>query len=196
MVKQGLLPPPGRKGHRGCAERGYVEKRSWRTFVVPFTKTNCALSDELTLRPFLGSYTNFIEQISESNHMKKMQTTAKSIDEYIDDFPPDVQKTLQKVRKTIKKAAPNAEEAIKYGIPTFVLNGNLVHFGGYQEHIGFYPDPRGIKEFEKELSIYRAGKGTIRFPLDKPIPYELITRIVKFRVEQALEKAKTKGKKK
>lgn len=127
--------------------------------------------------------------------MKKMQTSARNIDEYIADFPNDVQKILKKIRKTIKDAAPDAEEAIKYGIPTFVLNGNLVHFGGYKEHIGFYPDPRGIEEFEKELSIYRAGKGTIKFPLDKPVPYELITRIVKFRVNQNLEKAKAKARK-
>jgi uncharacterized protein YdhG (YjbR/CyaY superfamily) len=132
--------------------------------------------------------------VQKGDHMKKMQTSAKNIDAYIKDFPPNVQKVLQKLRQTIKKAAPEAEEAMKYGIPTFVLNGNLVHFGGYKEHIGFYPDPRGIEEFEKELSSYRAGKGTIRFPLDKPIPYELITRIVKLRVEQM--KAKAKGKKK
>lgn len=127
--------------------------------------------------------------------MMKMQTSARNIDEYIADFPNDVQKILKKVRKTIKDAAPDAEEAIKYGIPTFVLNGNLVHFGGYKEHLGFYPDPRGIEEFEKELSIYRAGKGTIKFPLDKPVPYELIARIVKFRVNQNLEKAKARAKK-
>jgi uncharacterized protein YdhG (YjbR/CyaY superfamily) len=126
--------------------------------------------------------------------MKTMQT-AKSIDEYIEGFPPDVQKILERVRKTIKKAAPGAEEAMKYGIPTFVLNGNLVHFGGYKEHIGFYPDPRGIDELKKELAPYQAGKGTLKFPLDRPIPFDLITKVVKLRVEQNLEKAKAKGKK-
>jgi uncharacterized protein YdhG (YjbR/CyaY superfamily) len=123
--------------------------------------------------------------------MRNMQNT-NSIDEYIERFPPDVQKILKKIRKTIQKAAPDAEEAMKYGIPTFVLNGNLVHFGGYKEHIGFYPDPRGIEELKKEVAPYQAGKGTLQFPLDKPIPYELITRVVKVRVEQNLKKAKTK----
>jgi uncharacterized protein YdhG (YjbR/CyaY superfamily) len=125
-----------------------------------------------------------------------MKPTTKNIDEYIAGFPPKTQKILQSMRKTIKKAAPEAEEAIKYGIPTFMLNGNLVHFGGYGEHIGFYPDPRGIKEFDKELAPYQSGRGTLRFLLDKPIPFDLITKIVKFRVKQNLEKTKIKGKKK
>lgn len=123
-----------------------------------------------------------------------MKTTAKNIDDYIASFPPNVQKVLEKVRKTIKKAAPEAEEAMKYGIPTFTLNGNLVHFGGYNEHIGFYPDPRGIEEFKKELSPYQSGKGTLKFPLDKPIPFDLIAKIVKFRVKANLDKAKTRQK--
>jgi uncharacterized protein YdhG (YjbR/CyaY superfamily) len=126
--------------------------------------------------------------------MRNMQT-AKNIDEYIKAFPADVQKILEKVRQTIKKAAPDAEEAVKYGIPTFVLNGNLVHFGGYKDHVGFYPDPRGIKELQKELAPYQAGKGTLKFPLDNPIPYDLITKVVKLRVEQNLKKAKAKEKK-
>ncbi len=119
---------------------------------------------------------------------------AKNIDEYIAAFPADVQKSLQEVRATIRKAAPKAEEAIKYGIPTFVLNGNLVHFGGYNNHIGFYPAPSGIEAFKKELAPYEAGKGTIRFPLDKPIPLTLIKKVVEFRV--AISKEKIKGKKK
>ena len=123
--------------------------------------------------------------------MRNMQT-AKNIDEYIKNFPTDVQKILARVRTTIKKAAPGAEEAMKYGIPTFVLNGNLVHFGAYKEHIGFYPDPKGIKELQKELAPYQAGKGTLKFPLDTPIPYDLITKVVKLRVEQNLKKAKPK----
>ena len=124
-----------------------------------------------------------------------MKPTIKNIDEYIAGFPPKVQKILERMRKTIMKAAPEAEEAIKYGIPTFTLNGNLVHFGGYSEHIGFYPDPRGIDELKKELAPYQSGKGTLKFPLDKPIPYDLITKVVKLRVEQNLKKAKIKGKK-
>jgi uncharacterized protein YdhG (YjbR/CyaY superfamily) len=123
--------------------------------------------------------------------MKKDITT---IDEYIADFPNEVQKLLQQMRATIKKAAPKAEEKIGYGIPTFTLNGNLVHFGGYKNHIGFYPAPAGLKAFEKELAPYLTGKGTAQFPIDKPLPLGLITKIVKFRVKQNLEKAEAKRK--
>ncbi len=110
------------------------------------------------------------------------------IDTYIAAFPAAVQKQLQLVRNTIKKAAPEATEAIKYAIPTFVLNGNLVHFAGYDKHIGFYPAPVGIKAFEKELSVYKQGKGSVQFPLTEPMPLELITKIVKYRVRQQAEK--------
>jgi uncharacterized protein YdhG (YjbR/CyaY superfamily) len=113
-----------------------------------------------------------------------------NIDEYIAGFPRDVQKILQKIRKTIQQAAPDAEEAIKYQIPTFVFNGNLVHFAAYQNHIGLYPAPRGVEAFKKEMDHYQGGKGTVRFPLDEPIPYDLITRIVKFRVKKNREKTK------
>lgn len=123
-----------------------------------------------------------------------MKKTA-DIDEYIAGFPNEVQKILEKIRATIKKAAPDAEEAIKYGIPTFILQGNLVHFAAYKNHVGFYPAPKGIEKFKKELSRYEGGKGTVQFPLDKPIPFELISRIVKFRVKDNLERSKAKGKK-
>ena len=116
---------------------------------------------------------------------------AKNIDEYIATFPKDVQELLQKIRSTIKTAAPQATEDIKYGIPTFVLNGNLVHFGGYKKHIGFYPAPMGIDAFE-EARQYETGKGTMQFALDKPLPFDLISRIVKFRVEKNLVKGKKK----
>ena len=122
-----------------------------------------------------------------------MKTTlAKNIDEYIAAYPKDIQRMLESIRSTIKKAAPHAEEAIKYAIPTFVLNGNLVHFAAFKNHIGLYPTPRGIKEFEKELSQYKGGKGTVQFPLDKPIPLDLISRIVKFRVQEVSKKVKAK----
>jgi uncharacterized protein YdhG (YjbR/CyaY superfamily) len=127
--------------------------------------------------------------------MKPSQTAPRNIDEYIGGFPPDVQKLLKKVRATIKKAAPGAGEAIKYAIPTFTLNGNLVFFAAYKNHIGFYPAPRGIEKFKKDLSAYEGGKGSVRFPLDQPIPYELISKIVKFRVAENLKKAAAKGKK-
>ncbi|GAA4097380.1 iron chaperone [Mucilaginibacter panaciglaebae] len=116
----------------------------------------------------------------------------KNIDEYIADFPEDVQALLQTVRATIHKAAPDATEDIKYGIPTFILNGNLVHFGGYKNHIGFYPAPMGIDAFQKETTPYQAGKGTLQFPLNKPMPLELIDKIVKYRVGKNLSKPKKK----
>ncbi|MEJ8818846.1 iron chaperone [Lacibacter sp. H407] len=117
-----------------------------------------------------------------------LNASATNIDEYIAGFPAATQKLLEQIRAAIKKAAPSAEEAMKYGIPTFVLNGNLVHFAGYKAHIGFYPAPDGIKAFEKELSVYKSSKGAVQFPLDKPMPVALITKIVKFRVKQNLNK--------
>lgn len=117
-------------------------------------------------------------------------TTAKNIDEYIATFPKEVQQILQEVRLTIKAAAPTAIEAIKYAIPTFVLNGNLVHFGGFKNHIGFYPAPTGAAAFKDELSVYKSGKGSVQFPIDKPMPLNLITKIVKYRVKENEEKVK------
>jgi len=111
-----------------------------------------------------------------------------TIDEYISNFPPNIRALLETMRKTIHKAAPDAQEAIAYGIPTFKLNGNLVHFGGFKDHIGFYPAPRGIEAFEKELTPYLAGKGTVKFPIDKPLPVSLVTKIVKFRASQNAKK--------
>ena len=119
---------------------------------------------------------------------------AKTIDESISGFPPDVQAILQRVRATIHAAAPDAKEAIKYQIPTFVLNGNLVHFAAFKNHIGFYPAPRGIEAFQRELAPYESAKGSARFPLDQPIPYDLIARITKFRVEDTLKRVAARRK--
>jgi uncharacterized protein YdhG (YjbR/CyaY superfamily) len=116
----------------------------------------------------------------------------KNIDEYIANFPKDVQEILEKIRATIKKAAPNAEETINYQIPTFTLNGNLVHFAAFKSHIGFYPTPTGVEKFKKELAVYEGAKGSVKFPLDKPIPYTLIRKIVTFRVKENLERATKK----
>jgi uncharacterized protein YdhG (YjbR/CyaY superfamily) len=115
--------------------------------------------------------------------------TSTDIDGCISTFPPGTQKLLKLLRATIRKAAPKAEEKISYGIPTFHLNGNLVHFSGYKNHIGFYPGASGIKHFKKELSPYKNSKGSVQFPLDKPLPLALITKIVKFRVKENLGKA-------
>lgn len=112
----------------------------------------------------------------------------ESIDEYISNYPEDVQNILQKIRKFIKSAAPDAKEAMSYQIPTFQLNGNLVHFAAYKKHIGFYPNPSGIAAFRNKLSIFEVSKGTIKFPLNKPIPYDLIKEIVEFRVKENLSK--------
>lgn len=118
---------------------------------------------------------------------------AKNIDDYIARFPKDTQKFMQKIRATIKKAVPAAEEAISYGIPTFNMNSRyLIYFAGYKNHISIYPAPRENAAFKKELSGYKGGKGTVQFPLDKPIPLELVTRIVKFRVKENSEKANKK----
>ncbi|MDQ3011384.1 MAG: DUF1801 domain-containing protein [Acidobacteriota bacterium] len=127
--------------------------------------------------------------------MKTGQTAPKNIDEYIAGFPPEIQEILEKIRLTIRKAAPKDEEAISYMMPTFKLHGNLVHFAAFKNHIGLYPAPSGIEAFKDELSVYELSKGTIRFPLDQPIPYTLIGKIVKFRVQQNLDNAAAKGKK-
>ncbi len=113
-----------------------------------------------------------------------------TIDEYIAGFSKPIQEILQKVRETIRQAAPDAQETIKYRMPTFALHGNLVHFAAFKHHIGFYPTPAGIEEFREELSHYPGSKGAIQFPLDRPIPYELIARITAFRVRQAGQKGK------
>jgi len=119
-----------------------------------------------------------------------MTTVApKNIDEYIGGFSKDVQTILEQIRATIKAAAPDAEEAIRYAIPTFTLKGNLVHFAAFKNHIGFYPAPTGMEAFQKELSGYKSGKGSVQFPLDEPMPLDLITKIVHFRVEQMQKKA-------
>ncbi len=128
--------------------------------------------------------------------MQPTRSEPQTIDEYIAGFPPDVQAILQQVRATIKEAAPGAEETIKYRMPTFLLNGNLVYFAGFKNHIGFYPIPTGIEKFQKELSKYKTAKGSVQFPLDQPMPLGLIRKIVKFRVKENLAKARAKSKKK
>jgi uncharacterized protein YdhG (YjbR/CyaY superfamily) len=127
-----------------------------------------------------------VESISMKN------TQADSIDAYITNFPPETRKHLIQVREAIRKSAPQATEAIKYAMPTFVLNGNLVHFAGYEHHVGFYPAPTGINAFKKDLAGFKQGKGSVQFPLDKPMPLALIRKIVTYRVKQNLEKAKKK----
>lgn len=118
-----------------------------------------------------------------------------NIDEYIASFPEDIQKILQEIRETIQKTAPEATEKISYALPTFYLQGNLVHFAAFTSHIGFYALPSGNREFQEELSKYKTGKGSIQFPLNEPMPLALITKIVKFRVKENEEKAALKKKK-
>ena len=119
----------------------------------------------------------------------------QNIDAYIADFSQEVQEKLQKIRETVRNAAPDAVEKISYQMPTFAQEGNLVHFAAFKNHIGFYPAPQGIEEFKEELSLYKGGKGSVQFPLDQPIPYELISKIVAFRLKENLEKAAARKKK-
>jgi len=119
-----------------------------------------------------------------------METSGNSIDEYISGFPSEVQEMLRKLRATIQQAAPEARETINYAMPTFTLKGNLVHFAAYKNHIGFYPAPSGIEAFKDELQIYKWAKGSVQFPLDKPLPLDLISRMVKFRVIENSGKSK------
>ena len=118
----------------------------------------------------------------------------QTIDEYIAQFPAEIRDILQKLRQVVREEAPQAEEAIRYRIPTFRLNGNLVHFAAFRDHIGFFPTSSGVAAFGDELSGYETSKGTIRFPLDRPIPLDLVRRIVRFRVAENLgKKAAGKG---
>lgn len=128
--------------------------------------------------------------------MNTDQSAPKTIDEYIAGFPQDVQVLLEQVRQTIRAAAPEAEETIKYQMPTFMLNGNLVYFAAFKKHIGFYPIPSGIDAFKEELSRYEGGKGSVKFPLDQPLPLDLIRRIVEHRVQENLARATAKAKSK
>ena len=125
----------------------------------------------------------------EARGQMKPGATPKDIDAYIAGFPREVQKLLKQMRVAIRKAAPKAEEAIKYKIPTFVLDGNLVSFAAFKKHIGLYPAPRTHEDFKKELAAYDGSKSSVSFPLDKPIPVGLVGRIVKFRAKQLREKA-------
>jgi uncharacterized protein YdhG (YjbR/CyaY superfamily) len=125
--------------------------------------------------------------------MKPEQTVPATIDEYLVGFPEPVQARLADIRATIRNTVPEAEEAIKYGMPTFVLHGNLIHFGAYKKHIGLYPAPRTEEQFRDELAAYPGEKGTARFPHDRPLPLDLIARIVRFRAEE--QRAKPSAKK-
>jgi uncharacterized protein YdhG (YjbR/CyaY superfamily) len=118
----------------------------------------------------------------------------RTIDEYIAGYPREVQAILRKIRVTIRKAAPGAQETISYQIPTFKLNGMLISFAAFSKHIGLYPAPSGSERFNRELAAYKTSKATVKFPLDKPVPYALVTRIVKLRVKANREKAATKAK--
>ena len=120
--------------------------------------------------------------------MRTHKKQYKTIDEYIETFTKDVQNILEKTRETIRKAAPGAVEAISYQIPTFKLKGNLVHFAAFKNHIGFYPAPSAIDAFKKELTSYEVSKGTVKFPIDKPIPLDLIKKMVAYRVKENLKK--------
>ncbi|WP_313561721.1 iron chaperone [Ruminiclostridium cellobioparum] len=128
--------------------------------------------------------------------MDKDAKPIETVDEYILQFDKDIRQILQQIRQCIKEAAPEAAEKISYGMPTFTLHGNLVHFAAYKKHIGFYPTPSGIEAFKDELSVYKGAKGSVQFPADRPMPFELIGRIVKFRAAENIQMAQNKGKKK
>ena len=141
----------------------------------------CALSKRL--------FTSFnLERRLYQNADAMEKGSYSNTEEYIAGFPEEVQVLLQLIRRTIREAAPEAGECISYGIPTFTYKGNLVHFGGYKNHIGFYPGALAIKTFKEEFDGYKWAKGSVQFPLNKPLPLELVSRIVKFRLEKTKEK--------
>ena len=124
--------------------------------------------------------------------MKSEKTLPKNIDEYISGFPQEIRLLLEEIRLAIRNAAPEATEAMSYQMPTFRLKGNLIHFAAFKNHIGLYPAPTGIEAFRKELSVYKGGKGSVQFPITDPLPLDLITRIVRFRVEENRKKGEQK----
>jgi uncharacterized protein YdhG (YjbR/CyaY superfamily) len=128
--------------------------------------------------------------------MDNSRPTPKNIDEYIAGYSADIQQILQKIRALIHETAPEAQETISYQVPTFTLKGNLVHFAAFKSHISFFPASSGVEKFKNELEGYKTSKGTIQFPLGQPIPYDLIRRIVLFRVQENLTRAEAKAKKK
>jgi uncharacterized protein YdhG (YjbR/CyaY superfamily) len=128
--------------------------------------------------------------------MERNKSTFESIDEYISKFSPEVQEILKTLRKVIKESAPDADEKISYQMPTFALYGNLVHFAAYKNHIGFYPAPSAIDAFKQELAPYKSAKGSVQFPIEKPLPYDLISKMVKFRAAENIKQAEDKLKKK
>ena len=126
--------------------------------------------------------------------MSTKQPDARTIDQYIAAFPPEVQAPLEQLRMTIREAASDAQESISYGMPTFTLNGRyLIYFAAYKKHIGLYPAPIGVAEFREAMSLYGAGKGTLKFPLDQPLPLELIRKVVQFRLKENTERGVAKG---
>ncbi len=137
-----------------------------------------------TIDAYIAGFPPHVQEL-----LQKKYTT---IDGYIRQFEPEVREKLERVRKVIREAAPDAVEKISYQMPTFRLEGNLVHFAAFQSHIGLYPTPSGTERFREELALYETGKGSIRFPLDRPIPYDLITRIVKFRAKENRQRAEAR----
>jgi uncharacterized protein YdhG (YjbR/CyaY superfamily) len=128
--------------------------------------------------------------------MEENKVSYSTVDEYISTFPQEIQEKLNKLRNVIKEAAPEAEEKISWQMPTFTLHGNLIHFAAHKNHIGLYPAPSGTEKFKEELSEYKCSKGAIQFPYKKPIPYDLISEIVKFRVAENIKDANEKALKK
>ena len=124
--------------------------------------------------------------------MEATSTKFKTVDEYFSAFPPSTRKILQEVRRTIKQAAPQAEELISYNMPAFKWHGTLVYYAAYKKHIGFYPMPSALKAFQKEIAKYENSKGAVQFPIDQPMPVDLITKMVKFRVKENEQKEKAK----
>ena len=124
--------------------------------------------------------------------MEQKSNSPQTVDDYIAGFPANIQEILGNIRAIVREVVPEAEEVISYQMPTYRLQGNLVHFAAFKSHIGFYPTPTGVEAFQDELEPYRHAKGSIRFPLDQPIPYALIRKIVAFRVKETLEKGKLK----
>jgi len=174
---------------KGAAKKGAATKSVAKKAV---TKSSAPKKGKAKSAPMVSAARKAEKRSVLRKAAPRKNAASRSIDDYIARFPADVQAKLQQVRATIRQAAPDAKEVISYQMPAFTQQGNVIYFAGYEHHIGLYPAPRGIEQFKKELAAYEGGKGTIKLPHDRPLPLDLIRRIVEFKVQLNLEKAMAK----
>jgi uncharacterized protein YdhG (YjbR/CyaY superfamily) len=183
-------------GKKSATRTGVTKPAAGQPSSIKKVTTHTATAKKVAIKKAAGKNgavkKTAVKKPAEKGVMRARHVMPKTIDEYIAGFSPEVQVKLQQVRATIRQAAPDAQETISYQMPAFTQQGNVIYFAGYEHHIGIYPAPRGIEQFKQELAAYEGGKGTIKLPHDRPLPLDLIRRIVEFKVQSNLEKAAAK----